>query len=109
MGQNEEWDKKTIALALFILFGSGTGIVNTVAPNIRAGAFTEKDGEEIRIDLAFAVETLQRQIDECKANQLVHLEEYKKHVNWGKSAYTTDQKEVVRLKMQVEELYKVLK
>jgi len=43
MSSDEGWDKKTIALAIFILFGSSSGIVNTVLPQIRAGAFTESD------------------------------------------------------------------
>ena len=44
-GAEYGWDKKTIALAAFILFGSGSGIGNYFLPQLRSGSFTEADFE----------------------------------------------------------------
>ena len=59
---NEGWDKKTIALALFILFGSGSGIGNLIAPNLRSGAFTEADFLEEKAILVAEMEELRDDI-----------------------------------------------
>jgi|GEM_PF-6961840 len=43
---NENWDKKTIALAAFILFGSGSGVGNFFIPQLRQESFTDADFEK---------------------------------------------------------------
>ena len=72
-----EWDKKTALLAIFILFGSSTGILNTIAPDLRAGSFTRADfleekakivqEDEERMDvLRNRITTLEQQMLDCK-------------------------------------------
>ena len=77
MAENEGWDKKTIALAAFILFGSGSGIGNLFIPELRQGSFTRADFEkekasivmqdEIAMDkLRHRITLLEAQSRECR-------------------------------------------
>jgi len=63
MGNDEGWDKKTIALAAFILFGSGSGIGNLLAPGIRSGSFTEADFLIEKEKLIFEIEELRDEVE----------------------------------------------
>lgn len=71
-----EWDKKTAILAVFILFGSSSGILNLVTPEFRKDAFTRSDFQEeiskiVQTDedkmdvLRHRVTKLEQRIEEC--------------------------------------------
>ena len=75
---NDDWDKKTIALAAFILFGSGSGIGNLFIPQMRQGSFTETD---FQTEKALIIEHIhqvedkdERMMDELR-NRLTTLEQ----------------------------------
>lgn len=67
-----EYDKKTVALALLLLFGSGSGIVNTFVPQIRSDAFPRSVFDDIGVTKEQLNEAIREviEIDEAKMDIL---------------------------------------
>ena len=106
MSNDEAWDKKTIALAAFILFGSGSGIGNLLVPNIRSGAFTEGDFQKEKALLVAEIEELRDGMTllELQSSQIMdddmecHRRQntVEKELKWLREKVTTYQAETKR-------------
>ena len=78
MSNEMEWDKKTVAAALVILFGANsTGIINALVPGFRADSFSLNDfqeekalmlkADEIEMDkLRHRITRLEEQTSDCR-------------------------------------------
>ena len=80
-GAEYGWDKKTIALAAFILFGSGSGIGNYFLPQLRSGSFTEADFEREKAMIIKHIHEVEYRLFSARMNENLRIMECRRRIS----------------------------